>query len=244
MFALFAFRAIFKRHITLQGVYNLSKRHNIFFTLSALIFSVLLLRMLFLAGSGGADYRRTAGNISVKNGSLSAIRGRIFDKNNNLLVWSERCYDLQLNELPQDARRLKIFAENLRNLFGYQLDMSEQHNAVMPLIIKYNLTADELAGADELAARYSEFEVVLRWERRCAAPVPELGEVRQINGMEHGVSGWEKEFDHILKGTPGTFTVMLDRHGRWVNSTFRIINPAAGGGDVYLSEQAAEEENE
>ena len=179
-----------------------------------------------------------------KTGQLSAIRGRIFDKNNNLLAWSERCYDLQINELPQDIKRQKIIAAQLNKLLRCKLDTAKLHNADMPLIIKYNLTAGELAGADELAEQYSEFEVVLRWERRCTVHTPELGEVRQSNGMEYGISGWEKEFDHILKGTPGTFRVMRDRYGKWVNSTFRIIKPPAAGGDVYLSDQEPEEDNE
>jgi cell division protein FtsI/penicillin-binding protein 2 len=62
--------------------------------------------------------------------------------------------------------------------------------------------------------------------------------------MEHGISGWEKEFDHILRGTPGTFTVMLDRRGRWINSTFRIVTPPSGGKDIYLSELLPEKDHE
>ena len=222
----------------------MSKRHKIFFVLSALFFAVLLWRMLFLAGSGGDDYRQIVGKISEKTGHLSAIRGRIFDKNNNLLAWSERCYDLQLNELPQDTKRLKTINAQLNKLFGCTLDKVKLHNAALPLVVKYNLTADELAGADALAEQYSEFEIILRWERRNSIHTPELGEVHQINGMEYGISGWEKEFDHILQGTPGTFTVMRDRHGRWVNSTFRIIKPPTGGSDVYLSDQEPEADNE
>ena len=44
------------------------------------------------------------------------------------------------------------------------------------------------------------------------------------------------EYDHLLRGTPGKFTVMLDRHGKWINQTFRIITPPAAGQDIYLSD--------
>lgn len=104
-------------------------------------------------------------------------------------------------------------------------------------IIKYNLTADELARADELSSRCSEFDVELRWERFHKEFNKEIGEVRQISGMESGVSGLEKEYDHILRGTPGKFTVMLDRHGKWINQTFRIITPPTPGKDIYLSNE-------
>ena len=104
-------------------------------------------------------------------------------------------------------------------------------------IIKYNLTAAELAKADELSNHCSEFNVELRWERFHKEFSNEIGEVRQINGMESGISGLEKEYDHLLRGQPGKFTVMLDRHGKWINQTFRIVTPPVAGKDIYLSDE-------
>lgn len=222
----------------------MSSRHKIFFTVSILLFAVLLGRMLFLAGTHGENFRRKAVKISCKSGKLSAIRGRIFDKNDNLLVWSERCYDLVIKEIPQDAERITRLSEALDKTMQIKFDWDKLQDAALPAVIKFNLTANELAAADELAEQFEEFDTALRWERRCPKPPPELGEVRQIDGMEHGISGWEKEFDHLLRGIPGTFTVMLDRNGRWINSTFRIVTPPSGGKDIYLSELLPEKDHE
>lgn len=215
----------------------MSKRHKIFFALSALGLTVLLLRMLFLAGSHGETFRKSAASISCKTGQLAAIRGRIFDKNDNLLVWSERCYDLVLLQLPENQKRLKKLTAELK--INMQIDLAAVKAPVnsLPLTLKYNLTAEGLAAADMLAEQFHELDVALRWERRCAAQPPELGEVTQIDGMEHGISGWEQKFEHLLKGTPGTFSVMLDRHGKWINSTFRIITPPRNGQDIYMSDE-------
>ena len=222
----------------------MSKRHKIFFAVSILLFAVLLGRMLFLAGAPGEEFRSKAGKISSKTGQLSAIRGRIFDRNDDLMAWSERCYDLVLAKLPQDAKKSDRLSRAIFQTMHIELDWEKLQSAALPAVLKFNLTANELAAADKLAERFEEFDTALRWERRCSSPPPELGEVRQIDGMEHGVSGWEKEFDHILKGTPGTFTVMLDRRGRWLNSTFRMITPPVSGKDVYLSEILPEESDE
>lgn len=222
----------------------MNRRRKVFFILSGLLFAVLLSRMLYLAGKPGEYYRENARSVSCTTGTLSAIRGRIFDKNDNLLVWSERCYDLTVVRLPEDPKRLQKIQKELANAMQLQPDWEKLSSAGLPAVIKSNLTAAELALADTLSESYSEFDVTLRWERRTAAPPPELGEVRQINGMEHGISGWEKKFDHILQGTPGTFTVMLDRHGKWINSTFRIQTPPRSGKDVYLSEALPENDHE
>ncbi len=188
-----------------------------------------------LAGSSGKDYRFESGRISEKTGELSAIRGRIFDAKENLLVWSERCYDLTVDTRNMTDQRYRLIRSLYRNIFA-----GENMPELVPecfQIIKYNLTADELARADELSSRCSEFDVELRWERFHKEFNKEIGEVRQISGMESGVSGLEKEYDHILRGTPGKFTVMLDRHGKWINQTFRIITPPAQGKDIYLSNE-------
>ena len=222
----------------------MSNRHKIFFFFTGVIFAAVLCRMIALAGLQGESYRQSARSMAYKSGKLSAIRGRIFDKNDKLLAWSERCYDLVLQELPTDQKRLDFLALQLEKSMQLKLPQILAENQLLPVVIKYNLTANELAAADMLAEKYSEFDVSLRWERRCANPPPELGEVRQTDGMEQGISGWEKEFDNILSGTPGTFTVMLDRHGRWVNSTFRIVIPPKSGEDIYLSEELPEQNNE
>ena len=196
---------------------------------------LLLARMAMLAGSSGKDYRFESGRISEKTGEISAIRGRIFDEKENLLVWSERSYDLTVDTRNMTDQRYRFVRQIYNNIFS-----GENMPELVPesfQIIKYNLTAAELAKADELSNHCSEFNVELRWERFHKKFNKEIGEVRQISGMESGVSGLEKEYDHILRGTPGKFTVMLDRHGKWINQTFRITTAPIPGKDIYLSNE-------
>ena len=222
----------------------MNKRHKIFFIAAAAAMFIMLLRMAFLASAYGNTYRQEASAMATLKGELAARRGSIYDEKGQLIAWSERCYDLELVQLPATPERLAKLSAAL--LPGMQIGLSGEKlaNASLPMVIKYNLTAEELTAADELAEQYSELDVSLRWERRSAVSLPAIGEVMQLDGMEYGISGLEKKFDETLRGTPGTFSVMLDRHGRWVNSTFRILTAPRNGKDVYSDEEVPEKDHE
>lgn len=213
----------------------LNKRCIIFLSASAAILLLLVVRMAMLAGAYGRNYRSESSRISEKKGEISAIRGRIFDEKEEVLVWSERCYDLTLDARNITGQRYSVIHKTYRKIFAGE-NMPELKPGALQ-VIKYNLTASELARADELSSSCGEFNVELRWERFQREFSNEIGEVRQINGMESGISGLEKEYDHLLRGQPGKFTVMLDRHGRWINQTFRITTPPVAGKDIYLSDE-------
>lgn len=217
--------------------FDLGKRIKIFITFSTIIFLLIIARMLLLAGSGGQAWRQEAAAISVKTGELTAIRGRIYAGNGELLAWSERCYDLYWHTPAEDHKRQQAIAGELQKNFEFSGIVPGNERAAYPIAVKYNLTANELEIADSLSESYPELTVELRWERRRAENTVNPGEVRQLNGMEQGISGLELTFDRRLRSTPGKFTVMLDRHGKWINSTFRIIEPPRRGNDVYLSEE-------
>lgn len=219
----------------------MTKHHKIFFALCLTMFAGIVLRMIFLAGPSGEKYRQEAENISRKNGQIAAIRGRIFDNSGNLLAWSERCYDLAYCGKNTDKTRQRILQTALLREMNINLPESffiRQHTC----IVKFNLTAHELMIADRLSSLFKEFSVDLRWERRHSQTIPELGEVRQIDGMESGISGCEKTHDQILRGIPGEFSVMLDRHGNWINSTFKLHTPPRPGDDVYWSGEDVQHE--
>ncbi|MBO5722105.1 MAG: hypothetical protein J6S19_03215, partial [Lentisphaeria bacterium] len=124
----------------------MDSRHRVFFTGLALAAAVIVLRMLFLAASGGRDYRAEGNAIAEEKGKLPAIRGRIFDKNDSLLAWSERCYDLILKSRGTTAEEEHL-QRYLKKNFNFSLPGRE---TVLPIIIKYNLTGDELEKADDL----------------------------------------------------------------------------------------------
>ena len=96
----------------------MNKRHTIFLSAAAAILLLLTVRMAMLAGSSGKDYRFESGRISEKTGEISAIRGRIFDEKENLLVWSERSYDLTVDTRNMTDQRYRLIRSLYRNIFA------------------------------------------------------------------------------------------------------------------------------
>ena len=220
----------------------MDRRHKIFFGTAVLLLLFITIRMILLAGSGGKIYRHEIEKMASQSGKLPAIRGRIYDEKGDLLVWSERCYDLEFAPAKSDCKHIDELKKDLADSFGELplFNPDSRHTAV----VKRNLTATELEKADQLCMRHPALKVELRWERRINARHDLVGEVRQIDGMEVGISGLEKKYDHILSGQPGSFTVMLDRHGNWVDSTFQITANPVSGQDVFLAEVAEEDRHE
>ena len=73
---------------------------------------------------------------------------------------------------------------------------------------------------------------------RIAVNIPEvrekIGATQLKNGELYGVSGWEKSYDTLLRGTPGKYEVMLDRRRRWIDSSWKLVTPAVPGKDVKV----------
>ena len=89
---------------------DLNSTRKLFFIFIALLLTIAAARMIFLAGSGGRVYRQESAKLSQRSGKLTAIRGRIFDRSDQLLAWSERCYDLVLQPgAVDDEGTAKIF---------------------------------------------------------------------------------------------------------------------------------------
>ena len=59
-----------------------------------------------------------------------------------------------------------------------------------------------------------------------------IGELDPATGR--GISGWEKEFDKQLAGSDGSFRVLLDRNGRWIENTWEIREMPRRGNDVQV----------
>ena len=220
----------------------MTRRHKLFLLLAAAALLVIGARHAYLAGPGGEDLRREAARISRREGELSAIRGRLLTPDGQVAAWSERCYDLIWMASPADLRRVEEIRAALLQAF-FPAGAPERLPAP-GTPVKYELTARELEIADALAQEFPELDIELRWERRHGENAPGVGAVRQVHGMERGVSGAELRYDAILRGTPGRYTVMLDRRGRWIDSTFQILTPSRPGKDVTLDLADLAEEDE
>ena len=157
--------------------------------------------------------------------TLPARRGRIFDAADRRLVWSERCCDL-VSTLPED-----------RNLDEWELE--ELRGAAGPLdgasgVLRRNLDAKEVMALEGVLRSGVRARVAVRDERMTVDSA----------AVRRHVHEWEIEYGRLLAGRDGVVTVMLDRFGRWINSTVRIVEPPKPGGDLRLKKTLEELEAE
>ncbi len=205
--------------------------------LPALFFAVCTsavgIRHFQLAGPSREYYLEAGKKIAMVQGEYFPPRARLLDAKRTPLAWSERYFDLVWQEAAAPSSRF------LRHIAG-KLHMALEPEKAMngkSWILRRDLTPEELLTVAAVLRQHPALAVRSRLER-IAVNIPEvrekLGETRDINGCLTGISGWEKEYDAVLRGTSGKYEVMLDRRRRWIDSTWQLTTPAVPGKDVVL----------
>ena len=156
---------------------------------------------------------------------LPARRGRIFDAAKRRLVWSERYYDL-VSTLPEDRNLDDWELEELRGAIG-ALDAGSGR-------LRRNLAAEEVLALERTLGTGVRARVAVRDERI----------VVDSPAVRRRVHEWELAHESTLAGRDGTVSVMLDRFGRWIPATVRVVEQPRPGGDLHLEQTLGEMEAE
>jgi penicillin-binding protein 2 len=233
----------------------------------------ILLMMLALAGGlwrlqvlGAQNYRALAEQNRVRKEPIMAPRGKLFDRDNRLIVDNypsvscflvrEQSHNIE-TDLPLIARGLNLDLDQLRATIhrfrsspGYQ-----------PIPIKEDISADEQAFIAAHRNELPELETIDE-ERRlyprdgfAAHLIGYVGEVSEDDlnnprfayyepGDVVGKAGVEETYDALLRGTDGSRDVIVDSHGREVG--YLRTQHAIPGKDLNLTidldiQRAAEE---
>lgn len=163
--------------------------------------------------------------------NIPAKRGRILDRNGKVLVWSELYFDLYYSaggagELSEDEQHALI------DLLG-RVDFNVKRS--QPL--RRHLKPEQIVALEPLILKGAPLKIVTRQERlHCdSAAVRRLaGKVELRHGIQNGISGWELEHELLLRGIPGTFSILLDRFGNYMSKSFKLISLPSDGRDVQL----------
>jgi penicillin-binding protein 2 len=222
----------------------------------------ILLMMLALAGGlwrlqvlGEQNYRALAEQNRIRKEPIMAPRGKIFDRENRLIVDnypSVSCFLVREQsrtvetDLPLIARGLNLDLDQLRaTLHRYRTSPGYQ-----PIPIKEDISADEQAFIAAHRNELPELETVDE-ERRlyprdgyAAHLIGYVGEVSEEDlndprfayyepGDVVGKAGVEETYDALLRGTDGSRDVIVDSHGREVG--YLRTQHAIPGQDLYLT---------
>ncbi len=207
----------------------------------ALWVAVAFFRAYYLAVPGRDFYLGVGERLARIEPAIPAARGRLLDRDGVPLAWSERYFDLwsTADEAPMEESLRKRLAEILP-------ERAASLNFRPGAAVLRHLDAAELLALEPLLREESGLRIRSRVERIVAA-VPGLRDrVGAVTvgsgGAVTGVSGWELEYDRELRGSPGRFSVMLDRYRRWIPSSWRLLSKATPGRDVTVPFRLADGE--
>jgi penicillin-binding protein 2 len=182
---------------------------------------------------------------------LPAPRGTIFDRNGEIVAENVPGYALSLLPAPRDTIRATL--EALAPILGLTPERIEalvarhRQSPVQPLVVSTDLTFEQVSALEERRPLLPGIFIDMMPKRRYPAgeAVAHLiGYVAEISeselelpefegytaGQIIGKSGLERQYEHLLGGTPGARYVEVDAHGRIVGelAAQRRVEPIPG----------------
>lgn len=195
----------------------------IFFAMAFSIAAYQLFRYTLLERD---KYLREGRRIAWRKGEYHPLRASISDRDGIPLAWSLRRYKLSADASLPDAERsvLKEIFPDFDFPPGYGIEIDDIPAETLPLL---NERLNDVASV----------KIVIS-DRRFVRPEPAVrrlvGEVKTENQITYGISGLEAEFQSRLAGRPGSYKVMLDRHGKWITGSWQSLELLEPGNELRL----------
>jgi cell division protein FtsI/penicillin-binding protein 2 len=217
-----------------KSVDNFKKRASLLLW-GVLVWAILATCWLFYYSVFARQKYIELGNkIAVRQGVYYAGRGRILDKNDRVLAWSEKYFDLYLMSSEDDPN---IRSMTLRKVTEILPDAALHRVKDSNFLLKREISPEKIIALEPLLTKFPDVKIFPRNERKVidySEVRNYIGRVESSEGNQHGVNGIEKEFDSVLAGTAGIYEVMLDRHKNWVPGTWLLKRKAQSGNDIKL----------
>ncbi|MGE5839421.1 MAG: penicillin-binding protein 2, partial [Deltaproteobacteria bacterium] len=218
------------------------------------VFVVLLLRLWFLQIFQGPAYRVQSENNRIRLQDVSPFRGMIFDRNGELLVDNRPSFDAYV--IPEEITDREELIRNLYALIGLEpksledkLGKESQKYAFRPVLLKKNLSRDELAVVEGNLFNLPGVMIQIKPQRYylykelAAHVIGYLGEINEAQlasghypdnkqGDLIGQAGVERVWQRNLNGVRGGEQVEVDAAGRRLSVISR--RPPVAGQNLGL----------
>ena len=224
---------------------------------------VLYLIRLFSLQVIDKHYKQLADNNALRFVTQYPARGKIFDRNGNLLVFNEAVYDLmvvpkQVMERAKDTLNPFDTLEFCRLLeidktsFIERMNKAKKESYLKPSPFMTQVSKENYAHIAEVLYRYNGFYFQTRTVRHypmaiAAHTLGDIGEISQNEldkdeedyyrqGDYVGKSGIEKSYEKELRGVKGLKVMMVDVHNREMGSFMdgELDKEPVAGKDIYL----------
>lgn len=216
------------------------------------LFAVIAGRLQYLQVARSDEYATLAEANRVNITQITAQRGRILDRNGELLAGNDR--NLQLQMIPEQVENIDATLDDLSRIM--ELSAAEKRNmkrkirrgpSFKPVIIAEDLSWDAFSEINMNLPYFSGIEPLVGQKRVYANAEAashligfvgdktraDLQRMGNIVGDKVGRSGVERDFETDLRGLPGIRHLEVNAYGRTVREL--RSKPGETGSDVALS---------
>ena len=226
---------------------NYSSRKYVIIAIFSIVTLILLIK-LFLIQVVDQSYKRSSDNNTLRYITQYPARGKVFDRNGNLLVYNEAIYDLMV--IPRQVKNLDTLSfcsvMNIsRDFFEERMAKAKRYSSFSPSIFISQITKEEYGSIAENLHQYSGFYFQTRSVRNYPYPIAAhiLGNIGEVSkqdlnkdsyyksGDYIGKSGIESFYEKELRGDKGLKIIVVDVYNRekerFMNGDFDTL-PVAG----------------
>lgn len=219
----------------------------------ALVALVFLVRLFYLQVYTN-QYQLSARDIALRRVIEYPARGRIYDRNNKLMVYNDAVYDLMV--IPRQVKSMDTnkFCRLLqidKSFFVKRMKKARHYSYYKPSVFLKQLSKKEKGPIEEVMFEFPGFYFQTRTLRHYPQPIAAhvLGSVGEVNprdlkrdpyyrsGDYIGKSGIEWFYEKELRGRKGSRLVEVDVHnnvkGSFQNGKFDTLS--VPGADLTLS---------
>jgi penicillin-binding protein 2 len=177
-------------------------------------------------------YSEAAERNRIKSTPVLAPRGKILDRDGRVIVDNKASYSLLLNRDQIKWEHLPAIAEALQLDYGELTNKIRRMGSTPQIIIKDQLTRDEIAFVESHrdVSSFPEMQLIQAWRRQypqdgfAAHAVGYVGEISESElnlpgfidyhqGDIIGKDGIERQYDQVLRGIDGQQRVLVDNMG-------------------------------
>lgn len=230
-------------------------RERLVSTIAASIFVVLSLTLLKLAVFQGRKYQGLSEKNCIRLLPQTGARGKILDRNGELIVGNKLCYDVMISADVQPGQSHPTLAK-VSSVLGISVKELESRlvkgyiGPFAPVTVASNIDIKKAISLEELKPEFTEVTVqprTVRYYPYGSLACHVLGYLNEIDRWRLtkladygyktkdivGFGGIEEKYDYYLRQEEGGMSVIVDHKGRFV----RVYGfaPPHSGKDIQLT---------
>jgi penicillin-binding protein 2 len=231
------------------------KRHYLYYAIFGLVGLILVIRLFYLQVID-KSYEEIARDISRREIIQFPPRGLVYDRNGALLVYNDVIYDLMV--VPRQVKDLDTAAfckllSLTRDEFEQKMKKAVAVNGnIRSSVFEKQIPPYSFASFQEQLYKFTGFFIEVRTDRRynthtMAHVLGNTGEISEKRIKESdgyyrqgefvGLSGIERSYEELLRGTKGVRNMMVDVWGREIGpyNNGLLDTAAVSGTNLYVT---------